>query len=37
MIQLIAHSDAIDTMFGFIKEGADAWAGVTDPVRPNDR
>ena len=37
MIQLIAHSDAPDTMFRFVKEGADARAGVTDPVRPNDR
>tara|TARA_B110000285_G_C14929521_1_gene516651 strand:+ start:358 stop:903 length:546 start_codon:yes stop_codon:yes gene_type:complete len=33
MIQLMAHSEAIDTMFRFIKAGADSWDGVTDPIR----
>ncbi len=36
MIQLMAHSEAMDTMFGFIKEGADNWDGVTDPIRTID-
>ena len=35
MIQLMAHSEAIGTVFGFTKEGADASGGVTDPVRPD--
>ena len=36
MIQLMAHSEAIDTMFGFIKDGSDAWDGVTNPIRTID-
>ena len=36
MIQLMAHGEAIDTMFGFIREGADTWDGVTDPIRTID-
>jgi hypothetical protein len=36
MIQLMAHSEATDTMFGFVKEGSEAWDGVTDPVRAID-
>ena len=36
MIQLMAHSEAMDIMFGFIREGADTWDGVTDPIRTID-
>jgi len=36
MIQLMAHNKKIDIMFAFIKEGADTWNGVTDPIRTID-
>jgi hypothetical protein len=36
MIQLMAHGEAIDFMFEFIREGADTWDVVTDPVRTID-
>lgn len=36
IVQLMVHSAAIGVMFGFIKEGSDAWDGVTDPVRTID-
>ena len=36
MIQLMAHGEAIDFMFEFIREGVDTWDGVTDPVRTID-
>ena len=36
MIQLMAHGEAIDTMFGFIREGSDTWDGVTDAIRTID-
>jgi hypothetical protein len=32
MIQLMAHNPAIDELFAIIKEAADSWDGVTDPV-----
>jgi len=32
----LAHGKAIDFMFEFIREGADTWDGVTDPVRTID-
>ena len=30
------YIEAIDTMFGFIKDGSDAWDGVTNPIRTID-
>ena len=36
MIQLMAHNPAIDELFTIIREAADGWDGVTDPVRKID-
>ncbi len=36
MIQLMARSDFYDMFFGLMKQAADEWDGVTDPVRMLD-
>jgi catechol 2,3-dioxygenase-like lactoylglutathione lyase family enzyme len=36
MIQLMAHSDFYDMFFGLMRQAADEWDGVTDPVRMLD-
>jgi catechol 2,3-dioxygenase-like lactoylglutathione lyase family enzyme len=36
MVQLMAHNEAIDELFGIIREAADSWDGETDPVRRID-
>jgi 4-hydroxyphenylpyruvate dioxygenase-like putative hemolysin len=36
MMQLMARGEMIEKMFAIIKEGADTWDGVTDPVRRLD-
>jgi catechol 2,3-dioxygenase-like lactoylglutathione lyase family enzyme len=36
MIQLMAHNEAIDELFGIIKQAADSWDGETDPIRKID-
>jgi catechol 2,3-dioxygenase-like lactoylglutathione lyase family enzyme len=36
MIQLMARSDFYDMFFGLMKQAADEWDGVTDPIRMLD-
>jgi catechol 2,3-dioxygenase-like lactoylglutathione lyase family enzyme len=36
MVQLMAHNEAIDTLFGIIKGAAEDWDGHTDPIRKID-
>tara|TARA_B110000503_G_scaffold57842_1_gene92612 strand:- start:1006 stop:1179 length:174 start_codon:yes stop_codon:yes gene_type:complete len=32
MIQLMEHSDVLNTLLEFIEEGAARWYGFTDPI-----
>lgn len=36
MVQLMAHNDAIDELFGIIRDAADNWDGKSDPIRSID-